>query len=273
MSRCPATYQHFPLTLLSWNISNAHPSSAAPDVARRSTEAPRLIRDECLRPSPRPDVLALQECPHPHFGREEFGPSGYVSMGTRQSHCGFVDLLVREELASRSAAPIAMPGEGLPSVAAAIELPDRTRVAVSSSHLAPFKENAFVRKMQCEALMELMDGHVDNAILLGDFNMRAAEDRAIEDARGGGWIDAWKGAGSEKGTKFSWNSFANSYHEGGFRFRARFDRCYLRGGALHVSHFDLLGNEPVEGKKGDYLSDHFGLLVRLEVSNGEVVQK
>ena len=77
----------FPLTLLSWNISNAKPSFSAPNIHQRAQDAPRLIREECLRYTP--DIIALQECPYPQFGTEEFTDDGYISAGTQQSHCGY----------------------------------------------------------------------------------------------------------------------------------------------------------------------------------------
>lgn len=266
-----ASYQSFPLTLCSWNIANAAPSFSAPDTVQRCKDSPRLIREECLRARPAqtssPDIIALQECPFPSFGIEEFGPSGYVSMGTQQSHCGYVDLLVRKELTMRdqSAQPIPEVKQyHLPSVAATIELPNKTKISVSSSHLAPFKEGAYQRLTQCTALMELMNQRTDNCILLGDFNTRAAEDKGIESTCDGGWIDAWKGTGSNPKVKFTWDSFVNRYHEGGFKFRARFDRCYVRGEALGLQNFDFIGNACAE-TKGDYLSDHYGMLVGLDV--------
>ena len=282
-----ATFQSYPLTLLSWNISNAQPSFAAPNSTRRFKEAPRLIRDECLVSSPLstssssslspslPDIIALQECPHSLFGHEVFGPSGYVSMGTQHSHCGYVDLLIRKDLAMSSsisgngggAQPIELPikQSHLPSVAATLLLPNETKLAVSSSHLAPFKEGAYERMMQYTTLMDVLNQESDNCILLGDFNMRAAEDKNVEDACGGGWIDAWKGTGSNTNVKFTWDSFVNRYHEGGFKFKCRFDRCYVRGEDFTLRSFGFIGNNQVE-KKGDYLSDHFGMKVGLDVA-------
>jgi hypothetical protein len=61
----------------------------------------------------------------------------------------------------------------------------------------------------------------------------------------------------------------SQYHEGGFKFTARFDRCYLKRTALRLQHFGLIGNHPVSKEENggvrDYLSDHFGLLVRIDV--------
>jgi len=291
-----------PLTFLSWNVSNASPSCMAPDPAQRVKRAPFLIRDECLSSSP--DIIALQECPSPSFGRDVFGSHGYISMGTRPSHCGYVDLLVRKGLTTSSSTTAAAeaainddnhvnindskrkrnrPSTGtttittdfynLPSVACHIDLPNGVTIAVSSSHLAPFKDGASERLAQCTTLMKLMTqngGNIDNCILLGDFNARAAEDTRIENAAGGKWLDAWKCTGSDPNTKFTWNTFANRYHgDDGFRFKARFDRCYIRGGAVTVNRFGLIGNRRVDGRVGDYLSDHYGLLVGLEVAGND----
>ena len=288
-----------PLTLLSWNVSNASPSCMAPDPAQRAKRAPFLIRDECLLPSP--DIIALQECPSPSFGRDVFGTHGYISMGTRQSHCGYVDLLVREGLTTSSSSSTTVVAEAainddnyvnvndskrkrkrpstgtttiitdfykIPSVACQIDLPNGVTIAVSSSHLAPYKEGASERLAQCTTLMKLMTQNGgDNCILLGDFNARAAEDVKIENAAGGKWLDSWKCTGSDPATKFTWDTFANRYHgDEGFRFKARFDRRYVRGGAVTVNRFGLIGNQSIGGRSGDYLSDHYGLVVGLEVA-------
>mmetsp|Transcript_9177 Transcript_9177/g.16602 ORF Transcript_9177/g.16602 Transcript_9177/m.16602 type:complete len:102 (+) Transcript_9177:1-306(+) len=98
-------------------------------------------------------------------------------------------------------------------------------------------------------LMDILSQQADNCIHLGDFNMRAAEDGGIENSSGGGWIDAWKETGSNSEVKFPWNSFVNTYHDGGFKFRARFDRCYARGTSLSVKQFGFMGNQPVEKKE------------------------
>ena len=280
MNRIPSlsAYQPsstFPLTLLSWNISNAKPSFSAPNnIHQRAQDAPRLIREECLRYTP--DIIALQECPYPQFGTEEFTDDGYISAGTQQSHCGYVDLLIRKELIEQDDndvkfQPIHLPkmhpimtNLPIPSVATKIQLPNNTNVAISSSHLSPFKDNANLRLLQIMTLMDSMiNNECDNCILLGDMNMRKAEDKDIENA---GLIDAWKTCGSKRNTNFTWNSYVNRYHDGGFKFRARFDRCYVYGEDISVREFGLIGNNPVDGTEGDYLSDHFGLKVGLDIS-------
>jgi endonuclease/exonuclease/phosphatase family metal-dependent hydrolase len=114
---------------------------------------------------------------------------------------------------------------------------------------------------------------------MGDFNMRTAEDMDAETALqdGIGWIDAWKASppGPIKyASKFTWDSFINKYHEDGFQYRARYDRCYYRGeDIVRVNKFDLIGNVPVHNRPGDYLSDHFGMLVELSVKLQETNTK
>ena len=98
---------------------------------------------------------------------------------------------------------------------------------------------------------------------IGGYEHEGREDINIENS---GLIDAWKSAGANSDSKFSWNTFTNKYYEDGFQYRARYDRCYIRGDVFSVREFGLIGNHPVENRSGDYLSDHFGLSVRLDVS-------
>ena len=86
------------LTIVSYNISFAEPSFAAPDRTRRSQESPHLIRDEILNQTP--DIIALQESPSETWGSSIFGPE-YISLGTTvAAHVpnGYIDLLVKREL-------------------------------------------------------------------------------------------------------------------------------------------------------------------------------
>ncbi|KAL9188191.1 hypothetical protein ACHAXT_006569 [Thalassiosira profunda] len=283
------------LSLVSWNVSEVSMSAVsneAPCQIQRAQESANLIREECLRPhldaqkqngsgeveAFLPDIVALQEVPDAGWSTAVFGPSGYVSKGTQHTHCGLVDLLVRKDWAStsiefwrdhiernqHSAFDEAYQQE-LPSVAAIITLPNNTQVVVASNHLEPFASGASARAHQCECLMEALTKRCSNVIIIGDMNMRQKEDRTTERLVGGGWIDAWKETGSRKDAKFTWNSFTNLYHMDGFGFTCRFDRCYSRGEDLSVKQFCLVGDQPVKGRAGDYLSDHYGIAVALDV--------
>jgi len=251
------------LTIVSWNINEAKCSNVAPDPALRTREAPRLIREEILRSQP--DVIALQESPNPLFGTEKF--AGYVSVaGTAQSHSGHVDLLVKRELAS-DAKQISL--QHIPAVAATFTLQNRTRIAIASLHLAPSKELAAERIHECESIMKKFTSRAQDVILAGDFNMRQSEDKTTEKLCGGNWVDAWKEAtSSNPNKKFTWNTAENKYFDNPPR-TIRFDRCYGRGEKLRVTHFDLIGNQPVDGNGGDYLSDHYGIVAKYEVESSD----
>eukprot|EP00984_Skeletonema_dohrnii_P020348 scaffold9889_cov96-Skeletonema_dohrnii-CCMP3373.AAC.2 len=251
------------LTIVSWNINEAKCSNVAPDPTLRTREAPRLIREEILRSQP--DVIALQESPNPLFGTEKF--AGYVSVaGTAQSHSGHVDLLVRRELAS-GAKQISL--QHIPAVAATLTLQNRTRIAIASLHLAPSKELAAERIHECESIMKKLTSRAQGVILAGDFNMRQSEDKTTEKLCGGNWVDAWKEAtNSNPKKKFTWNTAENKYFDNPPR-KIRFDRCYGGGEKLRVTQFDLIGNQPVDDMKGDYLSDHYGIVAKYEVESSD----
>ncbi|KAL7474668.1 hypothetical protein ACHAW6_000631 [Cyclotella cf. meneghiniana] len=252
-----------PLHIVSWNISSAQPSRAAPDLPSRLDQAPRLIRDECLVRTPH--VIALQETASIDQGRHIFEPC-YVSVGTRVAlHTDeYIDLLIEKE-AFQEWTAISLE-RGLPAVAALLTFRG-TKIAVASVHLPHTKEAAPLRRRLCEDITKYIVAHgVDDIILVGDFNMRKDEDRLIDQLAGGGWIDAWKQVtNSEKSKMFTWNGHENKYHgPDSFSFTARFDRSYVRGDKLRLRKFELIGNRPVQGV-GDYLSDHYGLYVCCDV--------
>ena len=257
------------LVLVSWNISQAASSAAAPNPLLRAAEAPRLIRDEILRSQP--DIIALQESASPAFANDQF--SDYVSIGSQLAlHTkSYVDLLVKSELATNSQRITFQSFEmkELPLVAAIILLPNSSRIAIASLHLPHTPEAAPMRKRLVTAIMDkLSSQHCDGIILAGDFNMRQAEDACIEQLCG---LDSWKEVtNSDTKKKFTWNSRENMFlgHDRN-QFIARFDRCYIRSNIIRLTHFDLIGNQPIGRNKGDYLSDHYGIVVKFDVGSSD----
>ena len=305
------------------------PRATSTNNNKTLTEVEVRLRNEILRTQP--DIIALQECPARDWSaRVICAPTTnnnndqrrYVSVGTAPSHCGYVDLLVRRDwnweridLQRQQQQQEGGLGMTLPSVAAVVNIPlDKdssssspstiARLAVSSSHLAPHRENAYIRFHQLQQLVSQMqqkDEAIPGAtdlILLGDMNMRKDEDGRVErigwvppsasnNTSSGGLLDAWKEAGSDPATRDTWNSYVNRYHGAdAFEFRCRFDRTYYRPAAalaeareggtssLRVVDFGLVGNRPIlrdqgGGGPGHFLSDHFGMSVAFDVARLE----
>ena len=72
--------------------------------------------------------------------------------------------------------------------------------------------------------------------------------------------------------KYTWNAFKNPFHperaNGPQKRKNRFDRCCYMG-EMRGKRLSLLGDEPVdEHNRGcrDYISDHFGIAVQLDVT-------
>ena len=210
--------------------------------------------------------MALQETAFPEQGGEIFHE--YTSLGTRSAlHTHeYVDLLIRREAFS-GVESIAFPN--LPAVGAVLTY-HGTKFAVASIHLPHTREAAPFRRQLCQSILECIKSHtVSCMLLIGDFNMRKDEDKFME-RMDGGLVDAWKEVtNSDKKKMFTWNGRDNMYHGlDSFRFTARFDRCYARGEKLRLREFDLVGDKTIEGP-GDFLSDHYGMFVGLDVAISE----
>lgn len=272
----PRVFHRDRLTILTWNVAMCEASRTAPASWRGShglfgarqgsmpfgsdgggseanDRAAQALVDAIT--SFDADVLCLQECPE-KWAEVALAKHGYCAMESAPSHCGNVVLLLKEFLTS-VADRVQVVG---PSVAVRISLPDVPEFTVASSHLAPFAKGAGERAQQLTRLVTAVP--TERCILAGDYNMRQAEDSTVE-RLGGGLTDAWKACGADRDKKFTWDSHNNTFHGlDAFKFTARFDRVYLRGG-LCVDSFNLIGNVPVGGREGHYLSDHYGILVNV----------
>lgn len=147
------------------------------------------------------------------------------------------------------------------AILARIQFAANKSVVVGSCHLPPFGERAPERLGQ--TLEMLRHVHQDDKLVLaGDFNMRQKEDKAVEALD---LLDAWKADGEVYEKKFTWNSFVNRFHLGGFQNRGRYDRIYLRG--FTVDAFQKCANTPASDNPGHFLSDHFGLRAVIRANN------
>jgi endonuclease/exonuclease/phosphatase family metal-dependent hydrolase len=250
------------LTIVSMNLAGCQPSRSAPwDWNQQmSTDA---VRTEILKSDP--DIIALQECPGGVKWAERVLGDSYRALGATYSHADQVVLLVKTGIQAEL-----VPLPGLPAVMIELQYGDNCRLLMASVHLAPFKQGAYERRSQVEALLKQASSKSYPLLFAGDTNMRASEDEVMQvDLQ---LLDVWKMAGSNPATKFTWDTidhrrdggFFNQYYgEDTRQYTARYDRFYVftANSSIEVEiapSFELLANKPMTSKL-DFLSDHFGM--------------
>lgn len=229
------------MKILSWNITQCGSKSSSESTWDDAENEKRIINYIL---SKKPELVSLQETPGAAWASEKF--KDYTQVFEEQSHCGYSVLLVKTELKLKSDTNI---------YPTHFELNDVAFVCV---HLAPSSHGRESRFEQMCTIAETLNSY-EKCVVIGDTNMRAIEDRDVENL---GFTDAWKQVGSNYEDKFTWNSRINHYHENGFEFTARFDRAYIKG--VNCSSFSLIGNEK---DNGAYLSDHFGIMIIIDSPN------
>ena len=303
------------LRIVSMNIAGCVPSAEAPPSWDK-LQSSHAIRQELLKSDP--DIIALQECPTGK-GRSaaqwsESLLQGYKAMGSTPAHADNVVLLVRNTLASK-ATTISLQGLRLPCVMIQLEIGgnpnnnnngSRHVIAIASCHLAPFAHGSYQRQNQIETI--LYKASPIPLIITGDTNMRETEDKIMENQFQ--LLDAWKLAGSNPTTQYSWDtidhrnkrtndnnnrnvngpssspsSFNKYYGDSTRQYQARYDRMYIHKGLLvqqqqqqqslvqvlsnvKVPDFQFIANEPLPGSTTHFLSDHFGLSVKIDLDWG-----
>ena len=250
------------ITIVSFNVAGFQPSQAA--TSRWDPLA--HFRSAILKQSP--DVVCLQEVP---YGAWDFLP-GYECIGSCESHCLYVVLLIKSEWASYCSR---VPNVQAPAVLGRLAFASGASLLLGSCHFAPFADGASARMQQMQTMLRYRKTHDSNFCMAGDFNMRVKEDQKFEAL---GLRDAWKDAGALHKEKNTWDSCDrtprgavagtgphNAYHgTEAFQFACRFDRIYLSGENLTTTSFRLFANKPLTNPF-HYLSDHFGMVAQLNI--------
>jgi tyrosyl-DNA phosphodiesterase 2 len=135
-----------------------------------------------------------------------------------------------------------------------------TRTVVCSIHLDSSKASARLRSRQLRRLYRALRS-VDDAVVLGDFNMRDAENEQIVAP----FVDVWPALrpyepGYTEDTSINLMRLDNRNKQR----HVRFDRVLLKGPEWSAASIDLLGTEPLSGALARiFPSDHFGVRCRL----------
>jgi endonuclease/exonuclease/phosphatase family metal-dependent hydrolase len=207
----------------------------------------------------KPDILNLQETTIPHEIWEDLG---YKLCGSTRSHgSGLVELWYRSESCQLDTHLSVKPDLGSTKYAFPIAQFSGKfgKVTVCNIHLYPGKDNAKKRLDKLGSISEAI-GHHNPVIIMGDANMRDFE---TDDAcRMLGMQDVYNGDINYLDVRFTWDGFKNEFHSESFRFRCRFDRIFIKN--LVCYSLDFVGNEEINDA---YLSDHFGLVAKLEFTD------
>ncbi|MCZ8381514.1 endonuclease/exonuclease/phosphatase family protein [Mycobacterium sp. CPCC 205372] len=133
-------------------------------------------------------------------------------------------------------------------------------LAVCCVHLDSGKRSARLRARQLRTLFRAVRG-VDEAVLLGDFNMRDAENARITAP----FTDVWPALRpGEDGFTEDTSINLMRYDSKNKHRHVRFDRVLVKGRRWHAVGIDLLGTRPVsEALPRVFPSDHFGVVCRL----------
>ena len=246
-------------SILTWNISQAKASNAAPrDWKESGSSENRMVIANLIR-SHNPDILALQEVPDPSWLPMIVSFDSYIPLGSVQTHCGFTTLLIRPKLAKN----IRYVFQVGPSIIAFWK--ERSMmISLSSSHLHPGKEGHIERLQQFTALWNCArQQQATHMVFTGDMNMRGHEDQHVESLCQPPLVDIWKQIGTPK-NKWTWNTKINHYHKHRVSFTARFDRIYCTSNIQQQS-LKQIGCKPLSNPH-HFASDHFGLCANLMIT-------
>ena len=133
-------------------------------------------------------------------------------------------------------------------------------VVICGIHLESGKASAGLRARQLGRVFRALSG-ADDAVVLGDFNMRDTENERI----GPPYCDVWPALrphddGFTEDTSINLMRLDSKNK----RRQVRFDRVLLKGAGWTAESIDLLGTEPISpARPRVFPSDHFGVKCRL----------
>lgn len=142
-------------------------------------------------------------------------------------------------------------------------------LAIVAVHLESGKASARLRARQLGRVYGALR-RSENAIVLGDFNMRDVENGIIADA----YRDLWPALRpGDHGYTEDTSINLMRYDSKNKHRHVRFDRVLLKGDAWSATDIDLLGTEPIAAALPRvFPSDHFGVRCRFERQVGVRVE-
>ncbi|KAF5837614.1 hypothetical protein DUNSADRAFT_4117 [Dunaliella salina] len=138
-----------------------------------------------------------------------------------------------------------------------------------NGHLAPFKEGESKRFQQvAEALdkARVLCPYANAYLIAGDMNMRENETAPMCSRLG--LVDGWEATGKPQRHRYTWDTTRNLYYENGMMYKARYDRLmWTRNSEVSVRWGLQVIDKSASEDPHCFFSDHFGLLVQLDLGD------
>lgn len=230
--------------------------------AKQAERRYRAIADVVARESP--DIVAFQEVTQRSssvFLAQPWIRDGYRSAAVVGGSRGNYGMLLLSRLPLERVSYTRLPTQLSRGYLTAHLVLNGRRLSVISVHLESGKASAACRARQLGQILE-SECQSDNVIMMGDFNMRDAEDGIIVPD----YQDAWPvlrpdEPGYTEDTDINHMRFdmKNKHRQ------VRFDRVLVKGDDWKPESIELLGREPISGALPRvFPSDHFGVRCTLQ---------
>jgi tyrosyl-DNA phosphodiesterase 2 len=210
-----------------------------------------------------PDVMVFQEVTEPAlevFLAQPWIRSRYYRVAVVGNRVGNYGMLMLSRLPIRRATYTALPtqlGRGFLAAEFTVNGVDHTIVCV---HLESGKKARHLRARQLSVLSRAFRGD-GNVLLLGDFNLRDAENHLLDPR----YRDVWPTLRPDEPGFTEDTSINHMRYDMKNKHRhVRFDRVLVKGPAWTPDDIGLVGREPVAPSLPRiFPSDHFGVVCRL----------
>lgn len=148
--------------------------------------------------------------------------------------------------------------QGRPCVLGETRIEGGKSLCFASVHLTS-GNNAGIRRMQLFELYEIVRG-CDIVVIAGDCNMKGELEDRVCNAQG--FTDCWVKVAKNKNDP---EGVTRISEKGKFRL----DRCLIRG-RISCEGFRVVGKEVIPGTNGLSISDHYGIVASLQMTQGEM---
>ncbi|MCC6523455.1 MAG: endonuclease/exonuclease/phosphatase family protein [Polyangiaceae bacterium] len=207
-----------------------------------------------------PDIVCLQEVVPETLASRQIGALRRRGYWVSDRRLRDYDVIVAARTGVAAHERVPLPS-GMGRELLVAKLAGAPPLTVATVHLESLADSTPLRVAQLERIVAHLSAEED-VVLAGDLNFPDGD--RPEAALLGGFVDAWPSLhGADPG--FTIDSRVNEmrYVQHGTHKQVRYDRVLLRSPRWRVADVERLGTEPLGDDPFTFVSDHFGLSVRL----------